>query len=373
MRLHVIVFNVPFPADYGGVIGAFYHIKALHDLGVELILHCFTYGRSPSKELEALAIETNYYPRNTSWVKQFSLRPYIVTSRQDGRLVERLKKDDYPVLFEGTHACALLGHSALAERTKMVRMHNVEWQYYHNLVDLESVWWKKAFYAIEAWKLKRFELQYVKKHADHVLAVSPEETRYFEKEGFPSVHYVSAFHANERVVSLTGNGKYVLFQGDLSVKENEKAAIYILEEIFNDLTDIPLKIVGREASDSLRSIIQKYTHVTLESDVSEERFDELIRNAHVNLLIAFQPAGMKLKLLNALYRGRWCLVNSPMVVNTGIAELCQLEDDPLKLKQSVRSLMNRPFPEGEINRREIGLGETFSNIAKARITVDLLK
>ena len=35
--IHIIVFDVPYPSDYGGIIDVFYKLKALHQLGVNII------------------------------------------------------------------------------------------------------------------------------------------------------------------------------------------------------------------------------------------------------------------------------------------------------------------------------------------------
>ena len=53
-HLHIISFDVPWPADYGGVIDVFYKVKALHDIGVKVHLHCFTYGRQSQDEVKAI-------------------------------------------------------------------------------------------------------------------------------------------------------------------------------------------------------------------------------------------------------------------------------------------------------------------------------
>ena len=50
-KLHIVSFDVPFPPNYGGVIDVFYKIKALHKLGVKIILHTFDYGRGKPTEL----------------------------------------------------------------------------------------------------------------------------------------------------------------------------------------------------------------------------------------------------------------------------------------------------------------------------------
>ena len=52
MRIHIISFDVPLPANYGGVIDVFYKIKALHKAGIKIKLHCFYYGREKNVELE---------------------------------------------------------------------------------------------------------------------------------------------------------------------------------------------------------------------------------------------------------------------------------------------------------------------------------
>ena len=64
-NLNIVSFDVPFPANYGGVIDVYYKLLWLHKAGVKIHLHCFTYGRKPSKELEALCEKVYYYERKT--------------------------------------------------------------------------------------------------------------------------------------------------------------------------------------------------------------------------------------------------------------------------------------------------------------------
>lgn len=371
-KLHIISFNIPFPADYGGVIGVFYHIKALKSLGVEIILHCFQYGRAVSTELEEICAEVHYYPRNMSLVNMFSSLPFIVKSRKSEALKDRLLEDDYPILFEGSHVCYHLGDIKLRHRIKIVRMHNVEWQYYTNMIALEKDFKKKAYFALESKKLKSFELNYIKKHANALLAVSPKETDYFNDEGFENVHYVSAFHSNDKIESIVGKGSYVLFHGDLSVKENELIAIDLITKVFDKLSEIELIIAGRSPSKTILDLILKTKNVNLKNDISDEEMDSLIKNAHINLLRAFQPAGMKLKLLNALYKGRHVLVNSNMVKNTGLDSLCIIIEDIKDVPSRIKEIMLKPFDEIEIRKRKDMLEKQFSNVEKAKTTLSLI-
>ena len=112
--LHVVALNIPWPANYGGVIDIYYKVKALHECGVKIILHCFEYERPHAAELEAICEEVHYYRRRTGWQTNISLLPYNVYSRKDERLLRNLRKDDYPILFEGLHTCYYLTDPELA-------------------------------------------------------------------------------------------------------------------------------------------------------------------------------------------------------------------------------------------------------------------
>ncbi|MEY3344163.1 MAG: hypothetical protein RL090_1847, partial [Bacteroidota bacterium] len=107
--------------------------------------------------------------------------------------------------------------------------------------------------------------------------------------------------------------------------------------------------------------VLKKNHITLLSDLSTRQIHDLIRDAQVNILPTFQPTGIKLKLLSALYNGRFAVVNTPMVENTGLEELCHVADDPDETRSVVERLMDTEFSSEEISLREKILGNSFSN------------
>ena len=118
--LHIISFDIPYPADYGGVIDVYYKLKSLAALGVEITLHCFQYGkRLPQPHLETLCRKVYYYPRLTGWKGLHTSLPYIVSSRRDETLFSRLLEDDAPILFEGLHTTFYAAHVLLAGRIKL--------------------------------------------------------------------------------------------------------------------------------------------------------------------------------------------------------------------------------------------------------------
>lgn len=373
ITIHIISFNVPYPANYGGVIDVFYQIKTLHELGIQIILHCFEYGRKKAPELEEYCQKVYYYPRKTGLLNQFSRLPYIVYSRRNDVLKSNLLKDNHPIIFQGVHCCFLLDQNEFKNRLKIVRLHNIEWKYYHSLYEQEKNWIKKLFFKIESTKLKQFEEQVITKHADHLLAISLDETNYLKTHNVKSLHYISAFHANNKTTSKTGIGTYALYHGDLSVKDNENAALFLIDEIFSKI-DTKLILAGLNPGKLLLEKAASFNHIQVQANLPKADMESLIQNAQINILISFNSAGVKLKLLNALYNGRHCIVNQPIIQNTGLENLCHCHDDPEEIIQKIKILMKEEFTAAELLKRESALQNSpFSNLTNAKKTLNIIK
>jgi hypothetical protein len=360
-HLHIVAFNVPYPADYGGVIDVFHKIRALHALGVKVHLHCFTYGREQAKELNDICETVNYYERKKFYQAIYKSVPYIVGSRQSGELLANISNDDYPVLFEGLHTCAYLSHKAIEHKVKAVRMHNVEWDYYKSLGEQERNYLVKFYFHYESQKLKKFEEEL--KYANHVFAISKSDSEYFSKV-YKNIVYVPAFHSNDAVTAKTGKGDYVLYHGNLSVVENHQAALYVLKKIAAN-SKREFIIAGKEPLDALRKEIKKYPNVTLVYNPSFETMNSLITNAHATILPTFQSTGIKLKLLNSLYKGRFCIVNKPMILNTDLENLCLVEESAEQALEYIEKLFAQEFTQADCDFRAQILGANFSNQANA--------
>ncbi len=362
-HLHIVAFNVPFPANYGGVIDVFYKLKALHKAGIKLHLHCFQYNRPEATELSAYCESVNYYPRKTGIASQFSVKPYIVESRQSEELLKNLLLDKYPVLFEGLHSCYYLNHKSLQGRKLIYRESNIEHTYYFNLFKTEKNIGRRTFYLIESLKLRLYQKQL--KHSSKMLVVSQTDCDYLTRQfSGNSVTYLPSFHGNSEVESLPGKGNYVLYHGNLSVNENIEAAEYLLKEVFNDLP-IKLKIAGLNPSESLRKLVSDFPDTELIANPSQAQMEALIRNAQINVLVTFQATGLKLKLLNTLYIGRWLLVNPAMLAGTGLESLCEIAETAGEMKKKIFTLFNTEFEQQQLLKRTELLQKRFSDQVNA--------
>ncbi len=367
-NLHIISFDVPYPPNYGGAIDVFYKIKALHAEDVKIHLHCFEYGRGEQPTLEKFCEQVYYYKRNVSKRLLFGSLPYIVSSRTSEELVKNLLKDGAPILFEGLHCCLYLDDVRLKNRKKIVRMHNIEHNYYSSLALAEKSFFRKKYFEGEAKKLEKFES--ILKHADVIAAISPADAKYLSGK-YKNISNIMAFHPHDSTDIKEGKGDFALYHGSLSVGENDRAALYLVNEVFNGI-DTNLVISGSGASAELKEATATKKNIQLKDDASIEEIYSLVQNAQINILPTFQATGIKLKLLSALYIGRHCIVNSPMVAQTGLEKLCHIADSPAEMKRKISELMNSPFSLEEKRKRVLILEEKFSNETNVKKLIDLI-
>lgn len=370
--LHIVSLNIPWPANYGGVIDIYYKIKALHDCGVKIILHCFEYERPRAPELETVCEEVHYYRRRTGLTTNLTMLPYNVYSRKDKRLIDQLLENEYPILFEGLHTCYYLPDKRLKGRFEIFRECNIEHDYYREIGKAEQNFIKKCFFSIEAKRFQWFQKRMI--DADLMVAVSQTDTDYLRRE-FPQnrVEFVPCFHGNNKVTSEIGQSDFILYHGKLSVKENEKAALYLIERVFSKLPEYRCIIAGMNPSAKLWKAAARYNHITIEANPSVERIDHLIHEAQINLMVTFQDTGLKLKLLNSLFTGRHVLVNLMMLSGSGLDALCHIADTSEQMVATCRELMQTPFSEENIEKRREMLFPVFSNEYQAKRLIEMIK
>jgi hypothetical protein len=358
--LHVVAFNIPFPPDYGGIIDIYYKVKALHDVGVHVTLHCFQYGRRPDPELDSIADRVVYYPRKTGVLNFFSRLPYIVNTRVSDALKNNLLNDSDPVLFEGLHSTYLLNVCRDAGKKVAVRTHNIEHNYYRLLAKSERNLFRKLYLRIEARRLKKYEG--ILHHADHILSISTTDAEYFTGL-YKRSHFIPAFQNQNEITCQAGKGDYILFHGNLGVSENDRAVRYLVSRVISQISHRTI-IAGKNPARSIRRLCDQYPHVELISDPDNEQMSELISNAHINLLYTYQPTGLKLKLLHSLFAGRYCLANPLMLSGSGLEAMCEIYSTPLQAVEMIEQLMSMPFPQEKISERISALSG-FDNLVNA--------
>lgn len=359
--INVVAFNVPFPANYGGVIDVYYKLKSLKKEGYNIILHCFHYGREEQKELESLCQEVYYYKRKTGLWANLTFLPYIVQSRSNKALLNNLLKNDFPILFEGIHSCYFLAHSKLAKRLKIVRSHNIEHDYYYELFRNENNPLYKLYFLFESIRLKNFYPSL--RRANQILAISKGDHDRLKLD-FPSVKVdlVYGFHENNTIQIKTGKGEYAFYHGNLEVSENIKVAEFLIKEIAPN-SSLPVIIAGLNPSDALKKLVAKTKNVTLKANVTETEMDELIKNAQVHFMFTYQDTGLKLKLMNTLFKGRFIIANDSMLDGMTFDDSVKLvKMNSAEIVKSIDGIKDLTFEQSNIERRSIPLVKFSNNV-----------
>jgi hypothetical protein len=368
-RIHLIAFNIPYPANYGGVIDVFFKLKALHKIGYKVILHCFDYGRGFQSELEQYSEEVCYYPRKIRFKQQFSLTPFIVKSRQNNQLLERLLQDDNPIIFEGLHTCFFLSHPKLKERVKIVRTHNIEHKYYFNLYKSSTQWSSKLFFLFESWKLKRYEK--ILKFATSIATISLADQDYFEQQ-YGKSFYLPPFHPSKTIEIKEGHGDYIIYHGNLSVPENEYVVRYVLNEIAPKIAP-KIVIAGSNPSLKIEQEISKSSNVLLKANPENQEMNDLLLNAQIHLLLSKNSAGVKIKLIQSLFIGRFCVVNNTIAEKSILpfVEIVDLEN-PSEIVSVINSLWDKRIDENAILKRK-QVEKLFSNSENIKLLISKLQ
>lgn len=359
-KIHIICHDTPWPADYGGVVDLFYKLKALHEEGIKIKLHCFLYGeRTEQDELKKYCEEVHYYKRLTGW-KGISLnKPYIVQSRANPELLNNLLLDDDPVLMEGIHCTSFFFELLKRERKIFLRLHNVESLYYSHLFQHEKNLFKKIYFLNESIFLRKYEKRLPENLP--IISVSQNDASYY-KEIFEKsdVKYLPVFIPSAEVKCKEGIGDYCLYHGNLAVAENEKAVTWLVKNVFSKI-NTPFVIAGRNPSTGLKTFVSRNKNVRIIANPTEQEMEELISNAQIHVLPSLNNTGIKLKLINALFNGRHCVVNEAAVNGSGLEAACHVGVNAEAIASIITQLYHLPFGEEEIKLRKKLLPQIFDN------------
>ena len=341
--LHIISFDNPYPANYGGVIEVYYKVKALHDLGYDIYLHCFYGDRAVvAPEVKAITKEVYLYPKVRRFSFLFSSIPFSVITRYSKVLEANIKAVNAPILFEGLQTTMLL-RRADCTNDKYLRLHNIESNFYGGLYASETNWFKKALFYFEKKKYQQYEQDL--KPFKQVFTLSPYEME-IVSNSTAAVRYVPVFHGNKTVAPLTGKGNYSLYHGDLRLPDNKKVAAFLIQ-IFKKLPKHTLVIASSAGKAFVEKQIKGSANIQFEWIKEDAQLNTLLANAHVNVLWSFQKSGTKLKVINALFKSRFCLINDNMVDDKDLLQLCEIANTETAVIAQIERLFALEYTQYE--------------------------
>ena len=340
--IHIISFDNPFPPVYGGVVDVFYRMKALHELGFSIYLHCFV-NVIPTDYavLKQYTKEIYFYKRPNRFLSVFSMVPFSVLSRRHKDLIVNIEKTAGAVHCEGLQSSYSISKGFFKDRVRTLRLLNLEDNYYQGLANSERNLMKKLFFRFEAMRYKSY--QNVIKEFDAVFTISVYETDYVTKH-FRPAQYIPVFHGNKSVADLSSFGNYALYHGDMGTADNRRAVEFLID-VFKKIPDCKFIIASSKHGEPLEKLMENAPNISFVSIKSQQHLDELLAGAHINVMLSFQQSGTKLKVINSLFKGRFCIINKNMVDDPAIRDLCTMAETEADFIEEVNRLKSLPYDD----------------------------
>lgn len=337
--LHIVSFDNPYPPVYGGTIEVYFKIKALHELGYTIYLHCFT-RRTTSADtaLSALVAEVYFYKVGYSAFHLLSSLPFSVISRNHKSLVDNILKVEAPILYESLRTTLSVNDIRLQGFKKILRMHNIEHNYHAGIAKSENSLIKKLLNRIESRRFRKYENIIAK--FDALLTLSEHEQDYANRK-YGKSYYVPVFHGNAKVTHLDGIGNYALYHGDLTIADNKKTACFLID-IFKKI-EYQLVIASGTNEEFVKNLIGQSDDIKFVQLKDFEHLKQLLNDAHINLLWSFQRSGTKLKVINTLFHSRHCIVNDNIIDDPEVLPLCNIANTKEELVRSINEIKCQPF------------------------------
>lgn len=352
--LHIISLEIPYPPYKGSSIDILNRIKVLHAAGIDIILHAFYKKWDLPEELTKYCKSIYLIPRNKIWdLKSLSL-PMYVQSRRSDSMVKILCEDTHPILFEGLHTLFHFDDPRLRHRKKAVRLHNIESEYYMHLSRNTNNPIKKIYNYFESKTSKVLEQKLFQSNTTLFTISSGDSAILSNKK---TTHLPPFIENNTRYKPEPG--KYALYHGDLSIAENEKAAIFLIDNVFNDI-DFPLYISGQNPSNRLLKRCARHSNIKLCQNPATSDMDHLIMDAQLIVLPFFQTAGFKIKLLESMVKGRQIITSANMKKFTELGTSVHFCSDVNDWKLKIKELKNQIFDEKLLQARSRDLDTNFN-------------
>jgi hypothetical protein len=223
---------------------------------------------------------------------------------------------------------------------------------------------------LESFLLKKYEAKLVNKVQAFWSVTEKDAETYRHKFGCKQIQFLPLYLPSNWKIKLPESmGMYCLYQGDLSVEANVKAAEWLLTKVFNQL-EIPFVIAGKNPPKKLAHLAHKHTHTCLVANPGEAEMQDMIAKAQINILPSTSNTGIKIKLLNALYNGRHCLVNSNTAMGSGVEQLCHTANNAEAFINTIRQLFQTPYNAKMAMERTAVLMHQFNNQSNAKQQVE---
>lgn len=354
-KVLVVTGEFPYPPDHGARVDIWRRAQVLAGLGFSVDLLATVFRQPQPAEVatvRSLVDDVILVPRRHNLRGVFSRAPGQVRTRA-GLRQARLNASYDLVVLETEAVASVLDNPRLRAKVVVLRIQNDETHYYQELARSERNWLKKAYYATEARRFRRF-LPAIHSRVDRLWFISAEERDAFAAAvGLPAAthaHFLPAPLDPSGFRPHPTDGANALFVGTLSLPVNVEALGWYLDHVHPRLQSSPgyhFVIAGNTRGtqvDWLRRRVERLGDVDLHEDPSAQALDALYASSSVFVNPAQSGAGVKLKTINAIEAGLPVVCTTVGKQGTGLRASVDayVEDQPAAFAEAIRRLLSEP-------------------------------
>lgn len=276
MKALDLLARLPFPAKDGGAIGVCEPLLHTKRLGVDWVVAAL-YSERHEQDLRRTRHEFETYvdfsgtpPFSfaSAFANLFDPRPYNVALRFDRDSFRRMLKAvkgihpafdviqvDWIYMAPYIDICKELWPGTQI----LLRQHNAEFQIFERLAVNESNPAKKAFLALQAWKMRHYEAKHMNR-VDLVVPVTPQDAASFTAIGVRTPILVNPAGANLDVMrrreGTSRNGRFLIV-GSMNWPPYVQSMEWFLDKVWSRFSEanpeVGLDIIGKEPPPSIQA------------------------------------------------------------------------------------------------------------------------
>ncbi|MFT6996708.1 MAG: glycosyltransferase involved in cell wall biosynthesis [Cryomorphaceae bacterium] len=318
MKILFLTTQLPYPPFSGGVIKTWNLVK--HWSSNDLMLVCALkegeenhmaefQEKVPNVELFTIPFDRKRTPLNL--LRSYFTAPSLNVFRNYNKQLDIKVKEWAPqcdLIFVDHYEMGQYVHKSFGKPV-VLHEHNAEFVMWERLAEIENNPIKKALIKLEAGRIKRAEKMYAEDAS--IVFAAPNDIEELAKIGVdrdklkPTYHLGEDFLLERPDLEFDQTEKALLFVGTLTWEANVDGLIWFLDEIYplvlKNHPDIHFYIVGKNPDQRLISRAQKFDSVELTGFVEE--LEPYFKKARAFVIPLRFGSGIKVKLLNAMYRG----------------------------------------------------------------------
>lgn len=320
MNLLFITTQLPFPPKSGGVIKSFRlidHWCRNHNVTVACLLkgddkkHIDEFTKSVQvKELiaEECNIKRSGINLIISYLKGMTLNIFRNFSASFLRKIETTLSE-IDLIFVDHYEMYEYIKRLSPQQPVILHEHNAEFVMWQRLADIEPNVVKRTILKMEASRIKKAELGFIQ-DAELTLA-APNDIAELVSAGADESKFEKTYHLGEDemiqwpLVDFAETELRILYIGTLTWEANVDGLIWFLESVWPGLLSkhpaVQLDIVGKNPDRRIVDLVKQDSRITLLGFVDDLR--ELYDRSRVFICPLRFGSGIKVKVLNAMYRG----------------------------------------------------------------------